>query len=274
MKSSPYIEFWAGVRAELPILLGVSPFGLIYGVLTHSVGLPPLLALAMSSIVFAGSAQFVAAQLIGAGAPGLIMVLTVAIVNVRHVLYSASIAPYVRPLSRLWRFVLAYLLTDEAYAVAIVHYTKTEEQSIRADNPDLYKYRHWYFLGAGLALWSTWQMTSAIGILLGAQVPDSWALDFALPLTFIALVVPALKDRPAVGAAIAAGVVAVISYSLPYKLGLMLAAAVGLIAGLWLESRTVSLNPGSAINKHVAHTAQGDGARATVSNTKLSADQE
>ncbi|MHB8626293.1 MAG: AzlC family ABC transporter permease [Aggregatilineales bacterium] len=229
--SSPRAEFWAGVRAELPILLGVIPFGLIYGVLTHSIGLPPLLALAMSSIIFAGSAQFVAAQLIGAGAPGLIIVLTIAVVNVRHVLYSASIAPYVKPLRRAWRFVLAYLLTDEAYAVAIARYTRPSEQ------PDPSPNRHWYFLGAGLALWSTWQISSTVGIVVGAQVPDSWALDFALPLTFIALVVPALKDRPAIGAAVAAGIVAVLAYGLPYKLGLMLSAVVGLGTGLWLESR-------------------------------------
>jgi 4-azaleucine resistance transporter AzlC len=228
---SPRAEFRAGVRAELPILLGVMPFGLIYGVLAHSVGLPPLLALAMSSIVFAGSAQFVVTQLIGAGAPGLIMVLTLAVVNVRHVLYSASIAPYVKHLRRVWRFALAYLLTDEAYAVAIAHYTKTESES--DPNPN----RHWYFLGAGLALWSTWQVTSAIGIVLGTQVPDSWSLDFALPLTFIALIVPALRDRPTIGAAVSAGIVAVLAYGWPYKLGLMLAAVVGLATGLWLESR-------------------------------------
>jgi len=228
---SPRAEFWAGVRAELPILLGVIPFGLIYGVLTHSVGLPPYLALAMSSVVFAGSAQFVATQLIGAGAPGLITVLTVAVVNVRHVLYSASIAPYVKHLGPVWRFVLAYLLTDEAYAVAIAHYTRTEAEPNPTSN------RHWYFLGAGLALWSTWQITSAIGIILGAQVPDSWSLDFALPLTFIALIVPALKDRPAIGAAVSAGILAVLAHSLPYNLGLVLAAVGGLATGLWLELR-------------------------------------
>lgn len=237
MPSSPRTEFWAGARAELPILFGVIPFGLIYGVLAHSVGLPPILALAMSSIVFAGSAQFVAAQLIGAGAPGLIIVLTAAVVNVRHVLYSASMAPYVKPLRRIWRLVLAYLLTDEAYAVAIAHYNKTSEQA------DPSPHRHWYFLGAGLALWSTWQLSSAVGIIVGAQVPDSWALDFALPLTFIALVVPAVKDRPEIGAAVAAGIVAVLAYSLPYKLGLMLAAGVGLGVGLWLESRANAVRP-------------------------------
>lgn len=228
---SPRSEFFGGVRAELPILLGVVPFGLIYGVLAHGAGIPDVLAVLMSSILFAGSAQIIAAQLIAGGAPGLVMVLTIAVVNIRHMLYSASLAPYVKPLRPIWRIVLAYLLTDEAYAVVIAHYTKTDAESIQSP------YRHWYYLGAGLALWSTWQVSSAVGVWAGAQLPASWALDFTLPLTFIALVVPNLKDRPAIGAAIAAGGVAIMANGLPYKLGLIAAAFVGISVGLWLETR-------------------------------------
>jgi len=224
-------EFVGGVRAELPILLGVLPFGLIYGVLAHSTGIPDLLALAMSSVMFAGSAQIVATQLISGGAPAMVFILTIAVVNVRHMLYSASVAPYVKPLSPPWRIVLAYLLTDEAYAVTIAHYTKSDGA------PTQSPYRHWYFFGAGLALWTTWQVSSGLGIWLGAQIPSRWALDFTLPLTFIALVVPTLKDRPAVAAAIAAGGVAIMANGLPYKLGLILAAFVGICVGLWLETR-------------------------------------
>jgi 4-azaleucine resistance transporter AzlC len=229
--SSPRGEFFGGVRAELPILLGVVPFGLIYGVLAHSAGIPDILAFLMSSILFAGSAQIIAAQLITAGAPGIVMVLTIAVVNVRHMLYSASLAHYVKPLRPIWRIALAYLLTDEAYAVVIAHYTKTDAE------PNQSPHRHWYFLGAGLALWATWQVSGGLGIWLGAQLPASWALDFTLPLTFIALVVPTLKDRPAIAAAIAAGGVAIIAYGLPYKLGLIAAAFVGIAVGMWLESR-------------------------------------
>ena len=229
--SSPRSEFFGGVRAELPILLGVLPFGLIYGVLAHTAGIPDVLALLMSSILFVGSGQIVATQLITAGAPGMVMVLTIAVVNIRHMLYSASLASYVKPLRPIWRIVLAYLLTDEAYAVTIAHYTKTD----LTPNPS--PYRHWYFLGSGLALWAAWQISSGLGIWLGAQLPASWGLDFTLPLTFIALVVPNLTDRPALGAAIAAGGAAVLANGLPYKLGLIVAAFVGIAAGLWLESR-------------------------------------
>ena len=167
LATTPRGEFFGGIRAELPILLGVVPFGLIYGVLAHGAGIPDVLAILMSSILFAGSAQIVAAQLIAGGAPGLVMVLTIAVVNIRHMLYSASLAPYVRPLRPLWRIVLAYLLTDEAYAVAIAHYTKTDAE------PTQSPYRHWYYLGAGSALWTTWQVSSAFGVLAGALLPAS-----------------------------------------------------------------------------------------------------
>ena len=211
----------------MPILLGVTPFGMIYGVLAIGAGLPASAAMAMSSIVFAGSAQFVGAQLIRSGTPGMVIVLTTFIVNLRHMLYSASIAPHLAHLSRRWKWLLAYLLTDEAYAVTITRYNQA------ADSAN----KHWFLLGAGLALWSTWQVSTAVGIFLGAQVPSSWSLDFTLALTFIALVVPVLRDRPSLAAALSAGVIAVLAADLPYKLGLMVAAIGGIAIGLWVEAR-------------------------------------
>jgi 4-azaleucine resistance transporter AzlC len=233
---SPRSEFAAGVKAELPILLGVIPFGLIYGVLASGTGLPTSLALAMSSIVFAGSAQFIATQLIGAGAPALVLILTTLVVNLRHMLYSASVAPYVKHLRLRWKWLLAYLLTDEAYAVTILHYQAADHA-----HP---VHKHWFFLGAGLALWSTWQASTAVGIFVGAQVPASWSLDFTLALTFIALVVPALKDRAGWAAALVGGTVAVLAAGLPFKLGLILAALIGILAGLGVERYAAS--PSSA----------------------------
>lgn len=222
-------EFLAGLSAGLPILLGVIPFGLIYGVLALGADLSVAQAQGMSSIVFAGSAQFVAAQMLRDGAPASVMLLTAAVINLRHMLYSASVAPYLQPLGWRWKALLAYLLTDEAFAVAITRYAAPETAA------SSHTHRRWYYLGAGLALWTVWQISTAIGIALGAQVPASWGLDFALPLTFIALVVPALRDRPAVGAALTAGLVAVAAHGLPFKLGLVTAAICGIAAGLWLE---------------------------------------
>ncbi len=227
LNADQWRELGRGIQAELPITLGVIPFGMIYGVLAIAAGLPPSQAQAMSSIVFAGSAQFIAAQLIGVGTPATILLLTTFIVNLRHMLYSASLTSHVGHLSTPWRWLLAYLLTDEAYAVTILHYDNEMQAS---------RHKHFFFLGAGLTLWTTWQVSTAVGIFLGAQVPASWSLDFTLALTFIGLVVPVLTDRPHAGAALSAGLVAVITYDFPFKLGLMAAALTGIAVGVWLEN--------------------------------------
>lgn len=240
-------QFVAGARAEVPILFGVAPFGMIYGVLALEAGLPPLQAQLMSSIVFAGSSQFILTQLLEVGVPALVMILTVFVVNLRHALYSASVAPYIQFLPTRWKLLLAYLLTDEAYAITILHY---EQQPLTGDqasgrstaqpsghaNPQP-GFHHWYFLGAGLALWTTWQLSTAAGIFLGAIVPASWELDFTLALTFIALVIPNLKDRPTIAAALTAGAVVLLAFGLPYKLGLIVAALAGVLVGLLVETR-------------------------------------
>lgn len=219
--------FWAGVRAEFPLLVGVFPFGMIYGALALDAGLSRAAAQMMSSIVFAGSAQFVTAQLVRDAAPALVILLTIAVVNLRHMLYSASLAPYLKGLSLRWKIVLSYLLTDEAYAPTVLEYERTGVKPTS----------HWFLLGAGLALWTTWQFSTALGIFLGAAIPETWPLDFALPLTFIAMVVPNLKSSPMIAAALSAGLVALLAYSLPFKLGLIVAAIVGIVVGTILEGR-------------------------------------
>ncbi|MEB2332941.1 MAG: AzlC family ABC transporter permease [Anaerolineaceae bacterium] len=222
-------HFWAGVRAEFPLLIGVFPFGMIYGALAIEAGLSAVEAQMMSPIVFAGSAQFITTQLIKNTAPGFVIVLTIAVVNLRHMLYSASLAPYLASLPTRWKALLSYLLTDEAYAPSILHY---ETNKLQPES-------HWFMLGTGLALWAIWMFSTATGILLGAAIPDSWSLDFALPLTFIAMVVPALKTRPAIAAALTAGGAALAAYALPYKLGLLIAALAGIVVGTLLENKTV-----------------------------------
>ncbi|OQA46889.1 MAG: Inner membrane protein YgaZ [Chloroflexi bacterium ADurb.Bin325] len=227
-------QFFAGLRAEAPILLGVAPFGLIFGALALNAGMPAALVQATSSIIFAGSAQFITAQLFGAGASGLVIVMVVFVVNLRHVLYSASIAPYVKHLGLAWKVALAYLLTDEAYAVVITYYQRTRSDPAGPGSPDR---RHWYFLGAGLALWVSWQLSTLAGLLIGARLPESWPTGFFLPLTFIALVVPALRDRPSVVAAAVAGLIGLAGAGLPFKTGLLLAALIGIVAGTTAERR-------------------------------------
>jgi 4-azaleucine resistance transporter AzlC len=222
------------VRAELPLILGVAPFGLIYGVLAKEARIPPEAAVAMSVIIFAGSAQFIATQLFGSSAPGFIMLLTTFVVNLRHVLYSASLAPELRRLRPWWRWLLAYLLTDETYAVVIRRYAAPPDDSPRGAGDRL---AHWFFLGAGLTLWTSWLISTAVGVYLGALVPSGWSLEFLLPLIFIAIVVPMLTDRALVAAGVAGAAVAVAAASLPLRLGLMAGAASGIVAGLLVERR-------------------------------------
>jgi 4-azaleucine resistance transporter AzlC len=217
--------FFLGLRAVTPILVGVAPFGVIYGVVALQSGIPPLAAMVMSSIVFAGSAQFLLAQLVGAGAPLLLVAGAVGMVNLRHALYSASVAPILAHLPRRWKILLAYLLTDEAYAAAIPHILVVAPASPRPENA------HWVLFGSGVGLWACWQLATVAGVLIGAQLPSGLGLEFALPLTFIAIVVPMIESRALLAAALVAGALSVALAGLPYKTGLFIAALAGLAAG-------------------------------------------
>lgn len=163
------------------------------------------------------------------GTPWLVVILTAFIVNIRHLLYSASISSYSRNLHPLWKWLLAYLLTDEAYAVTILHYQKPGDDG----------QKHWYFLGAGLALWTTWQLSTVMGIFMGGHIPANWSLDFASTLTFIALVVPALKDRISTTAALTSALIALLVIALPLKPGIVIAALAGIAVGLTLELKKI-----------------------------------
>jgi 4-azaleucine resistance transporter AzlC len=224
---TPGRKFWLGVRDESPILFGVAPFGLIFGALAINVHISIPATQAMSYIIFAGASQFIAAQMIGTGTSGLVILLVIFVVNLRHTLYSASVAPHLRKLPLCWKFLLAYLLTDEAYAVGITHYNLET-------NP---RNKHWYFLGAGLTLWATWQVSTALGIFIGKQIPPGWPLDFVLPLTFIALVVPALKDKANIVAAVTAAILSVLTFSLPFKTGILISSFIGILLGVLVEGR-------------------------------------
>ncbi len=224
-------QFWSGVKAELPILVGVVPFGLIYGILALDAGLSALQAQAMSTVVFAGSSQFIMAQLFAINTSVVVIIITAFLVNLRHALYSASLSPYVKHLSGGWKYGLAYLLTDEAYAVSINHYRE----------PGELKYKHFYLLGSGLALWTTWQISTAAGILVGSVIPPELPLDFFIVLTFIALVVPNLEDRAGLFSAVAAGTISVFAFQIPFRLGLVVAALVGIAVGMVVEEKGSSM---------------------------------
>jgi 4-azaleucine resistance transporter AzlC len=220
-------EFWGGARATFPLIVGAIPFGIIFGALAVTSGLSPAAASGMSAIVFAGSAQFIGVGLVAEGLPLGIIVLTTFVVNLRHALYAASLAPYMKHLPQRWLLPLGFWLTDETYAATIVHYRQ----------PDQSPYKHWFYLGSALAMYLNWQLCTLIGIVAGQQIPDpqGWGLDFAMVVTFIGIIVPLIQNRPALVSVVVAGIVAVMANGLPNKLGLMLAALTGIAAGVIAE---------------------------------------
>jgi 4-azaleucine resistance transporter AzlC len=234
--TTPKQEFSAGVRATLPLIAGAIPFGIIFGAIGVNNGLSPAGTLGMSLFVFAGSAQFIAAGLVGAGAAAPIIILTTFIVNLRHALYSASLAPYMNHLPQRWLLPLGFWLTDESYAVTIKRYIKAD------DAP----YKHWFFFGSAVAMYTNWQICTLIGVIAGSAFEDaaSWGLDFAMVVTFIGIVVPLIITHPMLIAVIVAGSTAVLFDGLPNKIGLFIAAACGITAGYFAE--TYAINQESA----------------------------
>ena len=222
-------EFFAGIRDMAPLVLGAIPFGILFGVLALTAGLPYLATQAMSVFVFAGSSQFIAVSMISQGAAFPLIVLTTFVVNLRHALYGASVAEYIRGLPKRWRALLAFGMTDESFAVTITRY----RDPARVDAA----FKQWYFLGADLAMFVPWQISTALGYFAGQALGDPLALglDFAFPVVLIAILIPQLRERTDVVSAIVAGAVAVVASGLPSKLGLLLAMAAGILCGVGLE---------------------------------------
>jgi 4-azaleucine resistance transporter AzlC len=217
-------DLWAGARDASPLLLGIAPFALVAGIAAVDAGLSLTQALGMSVFVFAGASQLAALDLIGSGAPFAVVVGTAVVINLRMMMYSASIAPYLARYARRTRAALAYLLTDQVYALSVAEFN---------ENDDRIRWR--YYVGVGAPLWIVWQVGTVVGVVVGTGVPDAWGLTFAIPLVFIALLVPTMKDRPTVAAGVAGGVVAVLAAGLPLNLGMLAGAVAGIAVGVLTE---------------------------------------
>ncbi|SHG74211.1 Predicted branched-chain amino acid permease (azaleucine resistance) [Halobaculum gomorrense] len=218
----------AGVRDTLPLLLGIVPFALVAGVAGVEAGLTPLQTAGLSVVVFAGASQLAAIELLGQDAALGVVVLTVVVVNLRMLMYSASIAPYFRDLSARVRAGCAYLLTDQAYALALARYASDRDREGTTRRP-------YYYLGVALTLWVVWQVGTVVGVVFGAAVPDGWRLGFAVPLVFLALLVPAVSDAPSLAAALVAAAVAVAGAGLPFNAGLIVGAVGGVATGIAVD---------------------------------------
>ncbi|MGE4293508.1 MAG: AzlC family ABC transporter permease [Desulfovibrio sp.] len=216
-------EYLDGAKALLPIVPGALPFAAICGMAAMDAGMSVREAFGFSFIVNAGASQLAALQLLGKDAGAALVVLAVLVVNLRFTMYSASVASYLQGAPAWARWLGGYALSDQAFGVSV----------IRMEQGATYR----FYIGAALCMYVTWQLGNALGVLLGAFIPASWELDFAVPLCFLALIFPALRDRPCAVAAVVGGAVAVAAASLPYNIGLMVGAFSGIGAGLLAEAR-------------------------------------
>lgn len=228
---TPRSEFWRGVQATIPMIVGAIPFGILFGALAINAGLSVMATLAFSLIVYAGSAQFVAVGLVGTGAAVGVVVLTTFFVNLRHALYSVSVGPYLKHLPQRWLLPLGFWLTDETFAAIIGRYRESEKEA------DGGPHKHWFQLGSSLAMYSNWQLCTVIGIVAGARLEgmSEWGLEFAIVVTFIGIVVPLITRWPMLVCAVVSGVCALLFCEIPHQLGLILAAMVGIAFGVAWE---------------------------------------
>ena len=221
-------EARAGAVAVAPMLVGVVPFGLVAGAAPVAHGLGGWSAVGFSTIVFAGASQLAAIDVLGRGGSVVVAVVAAWTINLRMVLYSASMAPYLSHEPTRRRLCAAYFLVDHAYALSISRWAGDDRPEGRLS----------FFLGAGLVLWAAWQASTVAGVLVGSALPDDVPLDFVLPLAFLVLLVPMLGDRPAVVAALGGGVAAVAAAELGAgPLSTVAGAAVGILAGAVVDAR-------------------------------------
>lgn len=217
--------FLQGVRTLVPLTPGVVPFGLVTGVMAIEMGMSPGMSLGMTLLFYSGSAQLVALQLLQNGALPVTIVVTALIINLRFIMYSASLAPYLHHLPRRWTWPVSYLLSDQSYALCILKFSSGE----------LGRFAPHFYVGTAVAMWLTWQLSVFAGVYLGASIPQTWSLSFAVPLSFLALLVPNIRGAASLGAAAVGGLIAVLGVKLPYNLGLVMACIAGVIAGLVIE---------------------------------------
>ena len=213
-------HFKKGIVQELPIQVGVFPFGIIYGVMAIESGLTVIQAFLMSSIIFAGASQIAFAKLYLFVSPTSLLT-SITAINLRHFLYGVSVNEYLKNLTLKWRIIFSYLLTDEAYAVSIKYFQNNNKS----------KYFYYHLLGSGLTLFFTWQVSTLIGILFGGAIPSYLNLEFIIPLSFIAIIIPMLKKKYDILACFSSGISGIILYKLDIELWIIFSAFIGIFIG-------------------------------------------
>ncbi len=218
-------NFFMGIKDTSPLMIPVVPFGIIFGVLAIDLGLTPLTAISMSIIIFGGASQIIFLQLFSAGASSLIILSSVGAVNSRHLLYGTVLSEHLSDLSLTWKIIVSYFLVDQAFAVSNDYFKKNKKD----------RYKHFHLIGGGLNCWIIWQITTIIGIYLGSIIPEKLGLTFAIPLTFLALLVNDFRKLINLIVIITSGSIATLGYQIvPFKAYIIVAAAAGLLVAIIL----------------------------------------
>lgn len=219
--------YWKGFRDGAPFVFVAIPFGTLFGVFAAESGLNILQVMTFTATVFAGAAQFTALQLLQDDAPTVIILASALAVNLRVAMYSASLTPYLGAAPLWQRACAAYFVVDQSYACSIAQFETEPDMTIGQ--------RMAYFFGSISPIAPLWYLCTYLGAVLGTQIPESWALDFALPITFLAMLGPMLRTLPHVIAALVAIVVSLLTVAVPFNLGLLIAGCAGMMAGAQAE---------------------------------------
>lgn len=230
---TPQAGFWRGFVDSAPFVVIIVPFSMLFGVVARDAGLDVVQTMSMAVLVIAGASQFTAVSLMSENAPALIALLTALAVNLRMAMYSAALVPHVGQARLGTRALMAYLMVDQAFAVAVRTYE---------DNPGMpLPARIAYYFGCMGLICPLWYVFTLVGALVGQALPESLSLDFALPVCFISLLAPLLRSLPHVVAACVSAVAAMAFAWVPWSLGLMIAALIAMLAGaqteLWVQRR-------------------------------------
>jgi len=215
-----------GITDVSPLMIPVVPFGIIFGVIGMELGLSAYMTFGMSVIIFGGASQIVLLQLFSGGASSLVSIASVGAVNSRHLLYGAVFSEYLAHLKLLWKVILSYVLIDQAFAVSNIYFKKNKEN----------EFKHYHLLGAGLTCWIVWQISTALGIVLGSVIPEELGLSFTISLTFLALLINDFRKLKNIIVMLVSGIVATIGYNtIPFQAYIIIAALSALLVATLLN---------------------------------------
>ena len=222
MKSNLKV-FLKGISDVSPLMIPVVPFGLIFGVLSLEIGFSPIETMGMSLIVFGGASQIVLLQLFSGGASSLVIISSVGAVNSRHMLYGAVVSEHLSDLKMIWKIIISYFLIDQAFAVSNEYLKKNKDKN-----------NYFHLVGGGATCWIIWQSTTFLGIILGSAIPEELGLSFAVPLTFLALLVNYLRKIDHLVVIILSGISSILFFETPFKAYIIISSVIALLVAVIL----------------------------------------